>query len=255
MPEDTTPISARPPSEKFSGGTARNLYPVRMHAAWLALAGPNSQISLMITPITTPIPPGFRSSLVDYIRAQAQPPEKFSHQERLYQLTTRIGAGLTYDDDVVFAAAWLHDLGVFVGHRPEDPELLAQWDHVVYVLERAPGVLAELGFPITKTPAVLEAILTHQPKDDPCSIEGVILRDADILEQLGAAGILRTVCKIGRDTRFRTFADALRVLERNLHTLPGLLRLDTTRAMATSHVECLRAFIEQAHVEAGSVAW
>ena len=87
------------------------------------------------------------------------------------------------------------------------------------------------------------------------SDEGVILRDADILEQLGAAGILRTVSKVGRDTRFITFADALRVLERNLRTLPGLLRLDSTRAMAVPYIECLHAFIDQAQSEAGSVAW
>ena len=209
----------------------------------------------MTTPITAAFPLGFRSSLVDYIRAQALPPDKFSHQARLYHLTTRIGAGLVYDDDVVFAAVWLHDLGVFVGHRPEDPQLLARWDNVAYVLERAPGVLADVGFPLSKTQAVLEAIRTHQPMDDPPSIEGVILRDADILEQLGAAGILRTVSKVGRDTRFITFADALRVLERNLRTLPGLLRLDSTRAMAVPYIECLHAFIDQAQSEAGSVAW
>jgi len=209
----------------------------------------------MTTPITSEIPPGFRSALVDYIRTQALPPDKFSHQPRLYHLTTRIGAGMTYDDDVVFAATWLHDMGVFVGHRPEDPQLLARWDNVAYVLERAPGVLAELGFPLTKIPAVIEAIRTHQPMDDPCSIEGVILRDADILEQLGATGILRTVSKVGRDTRFLTFSDALRVLERNLGTLPGLLRLDSTRAVAAPYIECLRTFIAQAHAEAGKVAW
>lgn len=202
-----------------------------------------------------PAPPGFRQPLVDYIRAQANPPDKFSHQPRLYHLATQIGAGLAHDDDVVFAAAWLHDLGVFVGHRPEDLAALAQWDHVVYVLERAPAVLAEVGFPRDKAPAVLEAIRTHQPADDPHTPEGVILRDADILEQLGAAGILRNVSKVGRDTRFLTFADALRVLERNLDTLPGLLRLAPARDLAVPYVAILRAFLAQARAEAGAVDW
>lgn len=209
----------------------------------------------MTQPVPASIPPGFRDSLVDYILVQAQPPDKFSHQARLYELTTRIGGGLEYDDDVVFAAAWLHDLGVFVGHRPEDPESLTRWNHVAYVLERAPGVLAEVGFPLAKTPAVLEAILTHQPNDGPRTLEGVILRDADILEQLGAVGILRNVSKVGRDTRFRTFADALRVLEGNLLTLPGLLRLESSRALAEPRVEILRSFIKHAQAEAGTLAW
>jgi len=202
-----------------------------------------------------PAPAGFRQALVNYIRTQANPPDKFSHQPRLYHLAARIGAGLAHDDDVVFAAAWLHDLGVFVGHRPEDLAALARWDHVVYVLERAPAVLAEVGFPRDKTPAVLEAIRTHQPADDPHTPEGVILRDADILEQLGAAGILRNVSKVGRDTRFLTFSDALHVLQHNLNTLPGLLQLAPARDLAVPYVAILRAFIAQAHAEAGAVAW
>lgn len=206
-----------------------------------------------ITPVSPPT--GFRRALVDYLRVQAQPPDKFSHQARLYDLATQIGAALAHDDDVLFAAAWLHDLGVFVGHRPEDPAALAQWDHVIYVLDRAPALLAEFGFPGEKTPAVLEAIRAHQPADDPHTAEGVILRDADILEQLGAAGILRTVSKVGRDTRFLTFPDALRVLQRNLETLPGQLRLAPTRALAEPRVALLRAFLMQAQAEAGVIAW
>ena len=202
-----------------------------------------------------PAPIGFRQALVDYIRAQANPPDKFSHQPRLYHLATQIGAGLAYDDDVVFAAAWLHDLGVFVGHRPEEPAALARWDPVVYVLERAPALLAAAEFPPAKIPAVLEAISNHQPKDDPQTLEAVILRDADILEQLGAVGILRNVSKVGRDTRFHTFADALRVLQTNLDTLPVLLRLEPSRVLARPYVALLHAFLAQARAEAGAVDW
>ncbi len=139
----------------------------------------------------------------------------------MYALTQAIGAGLEYDDDVVFAAAWLHDLGVFVGHRPEDPVELARWDHVAYVVEKAPGILESAGFATEKIPAVLEAIRTHQPKDEPRTMEAVILRDADILEQLGAIGIARTLCKVGRDTRYATFTPAVEVLRRALVELPG----------------------------------
>ena len=213
------------------------------------------QLTRMTTPILAPPPASFRPALVDYIRAQAKPPDKFSHQARLYHLAAQIGAGLAHDDDVLFAAAWLHDLGVFVGHRPESLAALAQWDHVVYVLARTPALLAELGFPGEKVPAVLAAIRTHQPADDPLTVEGVILRDADILEQLGAVGILRTVSKVGRDTRFRTFADALQVLDRNLDTLPGKLMLAPARALAAPRVAGLRTFLEQARAEAGEIVW
>jgi uncharacterized protein len=191
----------------------------------------------------------FRAAIVDYIRAQAKPVDKFSHQPRLYELTRQIGAGQSYDDDVVFAAVWMHDLGVFVGHRPEEPEALARWDCVAYAIERTPAVLKELGFPPGKISAVIETIRTHQPSANPTAIEGIILRDADILEQLGATSVLRTVSKIGRDTRFQTFPDALRWLRKNAEVLPGQLKLSVSRELATSRLQALKEFLKAADAE------
>jgi uncharacterized protein len=199
--------------------------------------------------------PDYRTALIDYIRAQARPPDKFSHQARLYALAVSLASDAPFDDDVLFAAAWMHDLGVFVGHRPEDLAALASWDHVAYVFRTAPPVLTGLGFPTHKIPPVLEAIRTHLPHTEPTSFKGVLLRDADLLEQLGAVGILRTVSKVGRDTRFIRFADALRVLRLNLETLPSLLKLDASRRLATPRIELLRVFLEQAAAETRQIEW
>ena len=191
----------------------------------------------------------FRSSLVEYIRTQANPVDKFSHQTRLYELTRAVGTGQQYDDDIVFAAVWLHDLGVFIGHRPKNPAELAAWDCVAYAMEKTPEVLVHLGFPSEKIPGVVEVIRTHQPSATPLAIEGTIVRDADILEQLGAAAILRTVCKIGRDTRFQTFPDALVVLEKNAATLPDQLKLPASRQLAEPRLRLLRMFLDAARAE------
>ena len=191
----------------------------------------------------------FREAIQTYIAAEAIPREKFGHQPRLYALACRVGKSHEYDDDVVFAAAWLHDLGVFVGHRPEDAEELARWDNTGYAMRRAPELLIGFGFSEAKIPAVVEAIRTHQPHAEPTTIEGLILRDADILEQLGAIAVLRTVCKIGRDTRFTTFEDALKSLRKSLETLPGQLRLETARRIADSKIQTHLAFLEAAESE------
>ena len=193
---------------------------------------------------------GYREAIVDYIRAQAQPPDKFSHQPRLYHLATRLAEGRPYDDDVLYAAAWMHDLGVFVGHRPEDPAALAAWDHVVYAASQVPSILRQLGFPEGKIAAAIEAIRTHLPSGKPTSFEGTLLRDADILEQLGAIAILRTVSKVGRDTRFVRYADAVRVLRRNVEQLPAQLELASARRLAQPRVEILKAFLAAAEAEA-----
>jgi uncharacterized protein len=185
----------------------------------------------------------FRAALIEFIREQARPIDKFGHQPRLYALACLVGEGLAFDDDVVFAAIWLHDLGVFVGHRPEEPDALARWDSVAYAMERAPGVLRDVGFPREKIDAVVEAIRTHQPAANPVSIEGEIVRDADILEQLGAIAVLRTVCKVGRDTRFPAFTDAARALRVSLETLPGQIRLENTRRLSAPKIRALESFL------------
>jgi uncharacterized protein len=192
----------------------------------------------------------FREEIAALIRREALPEDKFGHQPRLYALTRQIGVGLEYDDDVVYATAWLHDLGVFTGHRPEDPQELARWDHVPYTVAKAREILQRTDFPAGKISAVLEAIETHQPKDDPPTIEATILRDADILEQLGAIGLLRAVSKVGRDTRYKTFSSAVAVLRRSLEELPGKLRLDAAKELAEPKIAILQQFLAAVENEA-----
>ena len=193
--------------------------------------------------------PDFRGAIAEYIRVQAIPPDKFSHQPRLYALAFTLAEGKPFDDDVLYAAAWLHDLGVFIGHRPDDLAALAAWDNVAYVMKEAPKVLRQFGFPEPKIPAVVEVIRTHLPSSKPTSFEGVLMRDADILEQLGAIGILRTVSKVGRDSRFVRFADALRLLRRNVEQLPGQLQLASARRQAEGRVKALKEFLAAAETE------
>ncbi len=193
----------------------------------------------------------YRQLLENHLHRQALPVDKFGHQPRLYALTQEVGRGMRYNDEVVFAAAYLHDLGVFVGHRPEQPEALAGWDHVAYAVEQAPAILKEVGFPQELIPPVLRAIETHQPRDTPASMEAAILRDADILEQLGAVGILRAVAKVGRDTRFATFTPAIAFLERNLQNLPKAIQFSTTKALAEPRIALLRVFLDGVRTEAG----
>lgn len=199
--------------------------------------------------------PDFRSAIVEYIRNEAKPIEKYGHQPRLYSLTKIIGEGLQYDDDVVYAAAWLHDLDVFVGHRPEGPVESARWDHVGYACEHAPRIMEDAQFPAGKIPEVLAVIREHQPQDTPTSIEATILRDADILEQLGAIGILRTVCKIGRDTRYATFTDVVKALRGSLDMLPGKICLESTKRLAEPKIAALRNFLDAVKSESASALY
>jgi uncharacterized protein len=197
----------------------------------------------------------FRAQLEQYLQREAAPAYKYGHQPRLYALTQQIAALIkpapAYDDDIVFAAAYLHDLGVFIGHRPNDTAALQQWNHVTYICERAPELLAGFNFPAEKIPAVLACIREHQPQDSPQSFEATLLRDADILEQLGAIGILRTAAKLGSDTRFHTLTDARNSLQRALDILPAKILLDATRELALHRIQILREFLLALEHESG----
>jgi uncharacterized protein len=199
----------------------------------------------------------WRDLVVAYIREEARPVDKFGHQPRLYALASRLAGeeskgGLSCDDDVLFAAAWMHDLGVFLGHRPSDPAELAAWDHVPYTIAKSTEMLRSWGFPEGKLAAVAEAIRTHQPKDDAVSPEAIVLRDADILEQLGAVGALRALVKVGRDSRYSTFSDVVPVLERAVQTLPGQLRLKPAQELARERVKVLGELLAAIQAETGN---
>lgn len=197
----------------------------------------------------------WREQVVEYIQDAARPADKFGHQPRLYRLACQLAAGMAFDDDVLFAAAWMHDLGVFVGHRPEDPTELARWNHVPYTIDRTRELLPAWGFPAEKLDRVAEAIRTHQHFDQPEQVEAALLRDADILEQLGAIGILRSVVKVGRDTRYQTYSQVRPVLEKALQELPAKLHFETAQAAAVQRVAALRAFLAAVASEADGLLY
>jgi uncharacterized protein len=195
----------------------------------------------------------WRQSVIDYIRIEAQPEDKFGHQPRVYALATRIADGMEYDDDILFAAAWMHDLGVFTGHRPKDPAQLSAWNHVPYTIRRSRELLTTWGFPVEKLEGVEAAIRYHQAEDEPITAEGILMRDADILEQLGAIGILRAAVKVGRDTRYRSFSSIVPILSEAVNHLANQTRLTSSKIMAESRARMLRSFITAIHDEAGDV--
>jgi uncharacterized protein len=190
----------------------------------------------------------YRTAIIQYIQNQANPRDKFDHQPRVYRLARTLAEDRPYDDDVLFAACWMHDIGVFIGHRPEDPIALAKWDNVSYAIKVTPGLLTGWGFPVEKTQPVNDCIQQHLPTATPGSIEATLLHDADVLEQLGAVGLIRTVSKIGRDTRFIYQLDAIKSIQRQI-TMPQHLVLPKAKELAKPRVALLQAFLDEWEAE------
>jgi len=197
----------------------------------------------------------WRTEVENYIRQEARPADKFGHQPRLYALIQQLGVGLKYDDEIVFAAAWMHDLGVFIGHRPEDPDALTRWNHIPYTKDRCRELLPGWGFPAHKLDGVLNAIEQHLPNAAPTSIEATLIHDADILEQLGATGCLRAFVKVGRDTRYQSFSSVLPLLERLCVELPGKLLLDAAKPVLASRIATTQALLQAIRAEAAELLY
>lgn len=102
----------------------------------------------------------------------------FEHSWRVYHLTREIGEGMEYDDDILHAACFLHDIEMSSGHPKSSTD-------------RADAILRETGFTPDKIPLVLEAILNHMPNGDPQSTESKLLFDANLLDSIGAVGFAR----------------------------------------------------------------
>ena len=113
----------------------------------------------------------------------------FAHSRRDYALASALAAEdhATVDDDVLYAAAMLHDIAAF------PPWEDVKKDHADRAVELLPTVLRDAGFPAAKIPAVLEATRTHMFDRKPVAPEAIYLHDADALDWLGAIGVYRLV--------------------------------------------------------------
>ena len=113
-----------------------------------------------------------------------------SHSERDFLLASRLAAEskLEIDTDVLFAAAFLHDVGAFDAFRKDGV------DHTDRAAELVPDILAGAGFPAAKVAAVQDAVRNHMYyRADAGRPESIVLHDADTLDFLGAIGVARII--------------------------------------------------------------
>ena len=102
----------------------------------------------------------------------------FGHCYRVYHLARELDVE-NYDDDILYASCFLHD--VVVG----DDSCCSK------SAEKAEQILHEVGFPPEKISKVIESIKTHWPGEKPQLTEAKLLHDANLLDSLGAIGIIR----------------------------------------------------------------
>jgi uncharacterized protein len=165
-----------------------------------------------------------------------------SHSERNYELAKELAAAdqVTLDDDVLYAAAYLHDVAAFAPFRSSFA------DHQDEAARLVESLLAGTGFPMSKIEGVRAAIRTHMYERNPVGAEAIYLHDADALDWLGAIGVARVFALGDGPT-------AVKRLEETLTAVPPRIVSKAGQARAPRRVRELEQFLPDLRAETANL--
>ena len=164
-----------------------------------------------------------------------------SHSVRDYDLAKELAAAdkVTLDDDVLYAAAYLHDVAAFAPFRKPDVD---HQDEAARIVE---SMLAGTGFPMSKIEAVRGAIRTHMFGRDPVGPEAIYLHDADVLDWLGAIGVARVFGLVDPNGGSPDGPTVVKRLESTLTTVPSRIVSQAGKARTPHRVRELEQFLRE----------
>jgi uncharacterized protein len=138
----------------------------------------------------------------------SDPVSGFDHVQRVLRWCELIGKAEAADLTVLRAAAILHDVGVPQGRKI----------HHEVGAEMADQFLTTINFPSEKIAAVTTAIRGHSRYGgpDPTTLEGYILRDADMLDFIGTVGIVRAILRDFQAEKYTGAPETIPTLVDNL---------------------------------------
>ncbi|WP_435365376.1 HD domain-containing protein [Haloarchaeobius sp. DYHT-AS-18] len=188
------------------------------------------------------------------------PTHDWHHVQRVVANAERLAADTDreVDEDVLLAAAWLHDIG---RKREADGEIDC---HAEWGAEEARDILAESGVDAETRDAVAHCIRAHRFSNDvePESFEAKLLSDADNLDAIGAVGLARTFAHAGEferpihDPELPPAADdsaagetAFNHLHKKLLTLESRMYTDAGREVAAGRQDFLETFVSRFEAE------
>jgi uncharacterized protein len=155
-----------------------------------------------------------------------------AHSRRLLTMIEQIGEGLSYDIEVIWLAAHLHDWGAY------EPWKKNGIDHAERSTHVADFLLCDYNCDELVKDAVLDAILHLHSSGSDYSLETILLRDADALDFLGVVGIMRDFSKNPRDLK-----KAYQSVRTRREILPGLLHLEKAKELAKERVKRMDALL------------
>ena len=172
----------------------------------------------------------WRSNLLLLVKEMNHPAWGITHFKRVYDLTNFLAKSQEYqiDDDVIFASAYLHDIGAFSPYQQEGK------DHSEISAQNAEKILKEIEFPLKKISLVSDVIKGHMYYSKPKELlEVKLFHDADTLDFMGSIGISRILSIVGIDDWTPDLKSAVILIQQFSNELPQRLYTDGAKEMAS----------------------
>lgn len=202
--------------------------------------GKNLQIPTTATGIELNTP--WKVKIYDFAKINViHPAWGIGHSERDYHTTDRLAhkQNISLDTDVLFATAFLHDLGGIGSFQKPGV------DHAVRSAEIVGPLLESFNFPKNKISAVKQMILGHTYYGPmPKSRADQLFRDADILDFLGTIGIARVLAITEDPINSGDLGSTVKLLNSFVAELPLKLSSPLAQQMAQPRIEEMKRFFK-----------
>lgn len=173
-----------------------------------------------------------------------------AHGRRDYEMTLALARaeGITVDDDALYAAAYLHDMGGL------PPYAKAGVDHGDRSAQLVDSVLRNTGFPMEKIELVKEIVDHHQYYRPPDTLAvAKLFRDADILDFMGSIDVARILSLTTREKFTIDLPHAVEAIRQNMLQMPGRLQSEAAKREGVKRVAEMQRFLAELGVETDSL--
>jgi uncharacterized protein len=163
----------------------------------------------------------------------------WQHSERNYRIAMELAAEehMHVDADVLFAAAFLHDMAAFTPCAGKNLE------HGECAARESGAILRDAGFPMEKLAAVQAAERGHMYYSDPGpQPEAIVLHDADSLDFLGEIGAARMLSLTGESAE--SFGSAVKALRSFVTEIPPRLVTKAAQRIGAERAAALSRFLD-----------
>ncbi|NLL51855.1 MAG: HD domain-containing protein [Peptococcaceae bacterium] len=183
-------------------------------------------------------------------RSEAHPAIGWKHCQRVYHLAKELSPHLTLDDEILYIASMLHDVGKYPVYA------LPNVDHALRSKGIAMNILKKYDLEADKLSKILEAIELHMYYSEPGnSDEAVYLRDANILDNLGNIGLMKIFSLIGYDELIPGPEEALVRIQTLAEALPKKIYTKSGRRIAVKRREEIMRFLAGIKRQTSEYAW